>query len=230
MSDYKSMRSKKNAETQNAMSTVRKDLYDWKRTANMLKLNRESSNLSVSSSGRTTPSTFPHPLPKSTTSTLVHQMISSNRSSSLSSLSDLAKPASGKTNPPSSSTKIRPLTTKLHNKQRSDELSPRFAPEQTQLASASASSISGKRFEFIDTFKKKTLPTQTGENSKNNNNSNRVYLNSARSVMGSTKRDPRKTEQELVVKLNKKESLSVFEMDLSQFDLKSIKNLEKVKI
>ena len=44
MSDYKTMRLKKNAEIENAMANVNKDLYNWKQTANMLKINTKSTN------------------------------------------------------------------------------------------------------------------------------------------------------------------------------------------
>ena len=39
MADYKAIRMKKNAELENAMSNVKKDLYDWKPPSNVVKMN-----------------------------------------------------------------------------------------------------------------------------------------------------------------------------------------------
>lgn len=39
MADYKTIRLKKNAEIENAMSNVKKDLYDWKPPSNVVKMN-----------------------------------------------------------------------------------------------------------------------------------------------------------------------------------------------
>ena len=48
VSDYKTIRLKKNAEIDNAMANVKKDLYNWKQASNMLKINKQSSGSTAS--------------------------------------------------------------------------------------------------------------------------------------------------------------------------------------
>jgi hypothetical protein len=210
MSDYKSMRRKKNAELQNAMSGVRKDLYDWKQAATVFKLNRDTSSASLS--GRTTPQPVQPPPPPKLKSLDTNKILKktssmkeliSRLSAPSASTSSIASSSKNSAMPPSPRTKIKPLSS-LHSSSAKhslefsdpdDDFNFNLNENLTCLLQVNtltdAEAI--KKTEFLNAFKDKPPPSKPHHISEE---SNRVYLNSARSVRES--RDPSKIDEELV--------------------------------
>jgi hypothetical protein len=205
MSDYKSVRRKKNAELQNAMSSVRKDLYDWKQAAAVLKLNREVSSASLS--GRTTPQA-PQPPPKlkSLDTTKLLKKTSSlkelNRTNVASTSSSSIASPSKNTTIPSPRTKIKPFGS-LHSSSAKHYLDISDPEDELNfnlnenLNQTHADLDPNKKTEFLNTFKDKPPPFVAPKPQVEE--SNRVYLNSARSFREPPSKDPSKMAEELVI-------------------------------
>jgi hypothetical protein len=215
MSDFKSLRLKKNAELQNAMSSVRKDLYDWKQAATVLKLNRESSSAGLT--GRSAQSHAHAPpqappklksldasrLTKRTSSLkdLVKPSIVSESTSSITSVSVASASSKNLSSMPSPRTRVKPLDSQYYAKHSLD-----FSDwnEEFFNAPVAESNLSlNKKSEFLNTFKEKRpssalKPPQIPLPPSSSDENTRVYLTSARSVTSSMNRNPSQIEEQLV--------------------------------
>jgi hypothetical protein len=193
------MRLKKNAQIQEAMSTLRKDLYDWKTAINVLKPNREPSSTSLksTSSGRTTPS-FPQLPPK------LKSLDSNSLVNKSNSLKDLTKPT---VNKKMLHQKVKPLlNNKKNNYNISSDLSDSELQDQDFFDDTDFNQkvkidlkTRKKSFEFIKTFKDKPpVPKEPTTYDNKDVYHDRVYLVSALSILEPMDRDPKSIEEGLV--------------------------------
>jgi hypothetical protein len=178
MSDYKTTRLKKNAEIMNAMANIRKDLYEWKPPTNVFKTNN--------SNGMTS----------NLTTQRLQSFDSSNsastfkRTGSLSSINSGRSVNSGKfKNPSSISNRLRPLSTNKSKKSLTDDFNDKDMLDlDDNLDDVNATQDN----EFLKTFK----------SNKNSSNNERLYLNSARATIQSSRRTYEEIENELVIKFD----------------------------
>lgn len=161
---------------------------------------KQTTTNSRPASGRTTPS-FPQPPPK------LKSLNTNSLVKKTTSLKDL-------------NVRAKKQSKELGTKNAADVINPDVDYDQIYLDRP----VSSNKSEFLTAFG--GIGGSKREDSDVTNE--RAYLSSRQSVRDAASRDPATLDQELVIKLNKKESLSVNEMDLSQFNLKSMKNLEKV--